>query len=87
MRRPPDIAIEVRSPGQSRPELRAKVELYRDFGVTSIWLIDPERLEIEIFEGGTRRIFGLSDTLTTAVVPGFTLGVHDLFLRARVITE
>jgi Uma2 family endonuclease len=87
MRRPPDIAVEVRSPGQRRAELRAKVDLYRAFGVASIWLVDPERLEIEVFEHGTRQLLGLDDTITTTIVPGFSLGVRDLFLRARVITE
>lgn len=87
MRRPPDIAAEVRSPSQRRAELRAKVDLYRDFGVRSVWLIDPERREVEIFESGERRLLGLDDAITTTVVPELSLTVRDLFTRARIIEQ
>ena len=32
MQSPPDLAVEILSPGQSRMEMRGKVDLYRSFG-------------------------------------------------------
>src|SRR5688572_14227727 len=37
---PPTVAIEIRSAGQSRDELRDKCREYRDRGVDVCWLID-----------------------------------------------
>jgi Uma2 family endonuclease len=79
MRFPPHVSIEIVSPGQSRLELRAKIELYLAFGVESAWIVDPERRAIEVHEAGTRRVFADGETLTTPAVPGLSLDVSALF--------
>jgi len=40
---PPLICIEVLSPEDRRPRMRQKMEDYRAFGVSHIWVIDPEK--------------------------------------------
>jgi Uma2 family endonuclease len=82
MRQPPLIAAEVLSPGQSRREMHAKVALYQEFGVRSVWVFDPERREVEVYEDGGRRILADSDTLTTPYVPGLAIDLGALFDRA-----
>jgi Uma2 family endonuclease len=82
MRRPPDIAVEVLSPGQSRPEMRAKVDIYRAFGVRSVWVVDPEWGLVDIYEGAGRRTVDRSEVLTTPVVPALRLPVRDILGEA-----
>jgi Uma2 family endonuclease len=79
MSRPPDIAVEVISPGQSRQEIRAKVDLYRDFGVRSVWVVDPEWETVDVYEGGTRASFAGEETVRSGIVPGLELRPADLF--------
>jgi Uma2 family endonuclease len=79
MTRPPDIAVEVLSPGQSRTEMRAKVDLYRVFGIRSVWVIDPERRSIDIYEDGSRSTYTGDDPIHCTVVPGLSLTVSGLF--------
>jgi Uma2 family endonuclease len=82
MRHPPHVAVEILSPGQSRRDMRAKIDLYLAFGVESVWLVDPDGRSVEVYEGGSRRILDDSDTLTTAAVPGLALALGGLFDRA-----
>jgi Uma2 family endonuclease len=79
MRRPPDVAVEVLSPGQGRRDMRAKVDLYLRFGVGSVWVFDLQRESVDIYEGGSRRTLGNADTLTTPVVPGLAIDLGTLF--------
>lgn len=81
MTRPPDIAVEIRSIGQSRRDVRAKVDLYVRFGVPSVWVVDLESEEIEIYEAGQRRILSGSDEVTTSHAPGLSFLANELFAR------
>ena len=79
MRRPPDVVVEVLSPGQGRRDARAKVDIYERFGVASVWVFDLQRKSVDVYEGGTRRTLGPADTLSTPVVPGLTIDLGTLF--------
>lgn len=79
MTSPPHVAVEILSPGQSRTEMRTKVELYLRFGVESVWVVDAERRTVDVYEGGERRTLTLGDTLTSASAPGFELALAKLF--------
>ncbi len=83
MHRPPHVAIEIRSPGQSRTEMRTKVELYLQFGVESVWVADPKRLTVDVYERGTRRTLTVDDVLESAAAPGFTIRVGEIFTPTR----
>ncbi len=78
MTSPPDVAVEILSPGQSRREMRAKVDLYRAFGIPSVWVVDLERREVEIYEG-ERRILAGTDLIDSKHAPGFAIAVDALF--------
>ncbi len=76
----PSLAIEVRSPGQSLSELRAKCRFFRSSGVEVCWLFDPATRIVEVFEGhvdGAR--LGAEATLESPLLPGFSLPLSDLF--------
>ena len=76
----PTLAVEVRSPGQTMDELRAKCRFYRRNGVGVCWLIDPESRTAESFEGEADGLAsGIEEELRSVLLPGFTLVLKDLF--------
>jgi len=79
MDRPPDVAVELLPLGQSRAEMRAKVEIYRRFGVPSVWVVDLERGSVDIYEGETRRTLSGDERIESAHAPGFSISVKQLF--------
>ncbi len=79
MERPPDVAVELLSLGQSRAEMRAKVEIYRRFGIPSVWVVDLERESVDIYEGETRRTLAGDERIESAHAPGFSISAKQLF--------
>ncbi|HLE83941.1 MAG TPA: Uma2 family endonuclease [Thermoanaerobaculia bacterium] len=45
----PDFVLELRSPSDRLPDLRAKMEEYRACGVRLGWLIDPEERRVHVY--------------------------------------
>ncbi|MBA4179310.1 MAG: hypothetical protein C0506_01855 [Anaerolinea sp.] len=77
---PPTLAVEVQSPGQTLMHLRAKCREYRERGVDVAWLVLPSRRVVEVFDD-ERDGAALSghESLVTGYLPGFELGVDELF--------
>ncbi|MEO6598077.1 MAG: Uma2 family endonuclease [Planctomycetota bacterium] len=78
---PPDLAVEIRSPSDSRLELHEKALSWLAHGVRLVWVIDPiaERVAVHRTAHDVHEL-GESDDLTgDEVVPGFRLAVRDLF--------
>jgi Uma2 family endonuclease len=77
----PDIAIEVLSPSSMSRDAVRKRELYARFGVREFWLVSPEEQQIDVFTGAydTPHTFTLGDTLTSELLPGFTLDLKKLY--------
>jgi Uma2 family endonuclease len=80
---PPDLAIEVKSPSDSKRELRLKAETYLRYGTPMVWLVFPEDQHVEVYEQGKdviERYLDDDDTVEAgAVVPGFTLPLRQIF--------
>ncbi len=77
---PPTLAVEVRSEGQSMAAQRAKCRAMRDNGVDVCWLIDTQHRTLEVFETGRDgKVYRGDATVTSAHLPGFALGLPDLF--------
>ncbi|MDZ4767328.1 MAG: Uma2 family endonuclease [Chloroflexota bacterium] len=77
----PDLAIDVKSPNDSKRELRKKAETYLRFGTKMVWLVFPEAQTIEVYLPGKDVIeLGIADTLDGGdVLPSFTIAVKDIF--------
>src|SRR6516225_6022162 len=45
----PDLAVEVLSEGNTKPEMARKVREYFDAGVRLVWLIDPRKRSARVF--------------------------------------
>jgi Uma2 family endonuclease len=78
---PPDIAVEIVSPGQSRTRLMARCRWFVAQGVRLAIFADPRRRVVRLFRPGTetgdRRASDLLDL--SDVLPGFALTVDELF--------
>jgi Uma2 family endonuclease len=46
---PPDLAVEVLSPGNERTDRRDKFKLYASGGVKHYWIVDPRQYTIEAY--------------------------------------
>jgi Uma2 family endonuclease len=78
---PPDLAVKVLSPGDSRSAVRAKIKEYVFYGVRLVWLVDPKARTASVF-GGTSRGKTLDESGILdggEVLPGFTCKVAELF--------
>ncbi len=80
----PDIVVEILSPSNTRSEMDARLEDYRQIGVYQCWLVSPEAETVEVIDltGNEPRslaIFGSEDTLTSDLLPGFELSLREVF--------
>ena len=78
---PPDLAVEVTSPGDTRPEVAEKVASWLAAGTRVVWVVDPGRGSVVVHEpGATPRRLAASDVLDGApLFPGFRFPVADVF--------
>ncbi len=79
----PDLSVEVTSPMQYQPGMKAKAERYLAAGTALVWIIWPKRQKVDVWRPGDMQpsaTLGVGDTLDGLdVVPGFTYPVADLF--------
>ena len=82
----PDLAVEILSEGTEFKDRNIKRIEYEQAGVSEYWIIDPEALSVEILSRNeqtagydTAALLGQDATLTSALFPGFSLALADLF--------
>src|SRR6185503_6378461 len=69
---PPDLAVEVLSPGDRRGKVEYKLSLWLEFGTRSVWLVNPRKRTVEIIRSmDERRLLHETDDLVDDTVPGF----------------
>jgi len=77
---PPDLAVEVLSPNDTASEVQEKAEAWLNSGCREVWLIDPRRKSATRLTPAEDSIIQQSvETLTTDLLPGFSLEVSELF--------
>jgi Uma2 family endonuclease len=80
---PPDLAVEVLSPSNTRKEMDIKLAEYAKAGVRLVWYVDPDRKEVKVYPKGKERgkkVVGLGGVLDGGdVLPGFALPVAKIF--------
>lgn len=78
---PPDLAVEVLSPSDTKSEMRGKVREYLSSGVRLVWVVDPDSKTVMVYSGTMRGTeYDEADTLDGGdVLPGFTCKVADFF--------
>jgi len=80
----PDLIVEILSPSNASYDRETKFAVYQQAGVPEYWLVDYQAKTVECFvlqdgvyaPAGTYRV---GDTVSAAVVSGFTIAVATLF--------
>lgn len=83
---PPDLAVEVLSPGDGVGDAEAKAGAWLAHGANEVWGVDPRRRCVVVHRPGERAaVLGETDSLDGGrLVPGFTCRVGELFPAASV---
>lgn len=77
----PDLAIEVKSDGNTLKGLRQKGRIYLANGTRIVWLVLPERKLVEVYTADDEWVLGEGELLEGGtVLPGFTLPVEAIFV-------
>lgn len=81
---PPDLVVEILSPGTAGRDLGLKKHLYEAAGVPEYWIVDAEAraVDVLVLDGGRYARFGLfrtADTLKSQVLPGLEISLGDVF--------
>jgi Uma2 family endonuclease len=77
---PPDLAVEVLSPGDRKGHVERKLALYLAKGTRSVWLVNPLRRTVEVVASpNDRRLLHEDDELVDDTVPGFRVKVSEIF--------
>ncbi len=80
----PDLVVEVLSPGNSAKELKNKYKVYEEAGVKEYWVVSPQNQNFLIYtlQEGKFQLSPVKmpgDIITSAVLPGFSLDLAELF--------
>ena len=85
----PDLAIEILSPSTAALDRRRKLGIYARTGTEELWLIDPERQEVEVFELARdvtkpAAVYRAGEILETSRLPGLRIALAKVFaMRQR----
>ena len=82
---PPDLIIEILSPGNSKTEMKDKFELYQEAGVLEYWMVSPIEKTVQVFKLNDEGIYiGLApkvedDMLSTPIIPNLEIDLMEIF--------
>ena len=78
---PPDLVVEVASPGDGRRELHDKALMWLSHGARLVWVVHPETRTVDAHRaGGDAATLTQDDALDGLdALPGFSCTVRDLF--------
>jgi Uma2 family endonuclease len=84
---PPDLVIEVLSPGTARRDLETKREVYRSSCVPEYRIVDPVKacIEVLVLENDDYVRHGLfcrADTLRSRILRDFEVGLSEVFVTS-----
>ena len=81
---PPDLVIEILSPGTARIDLGGKRRAYEKFGVREYWIVDPRKrsvtqVEFGTIPGGAATTHEGGTSFVSALLPGLVVAVAEIF--------
>ena len=76
----PALIVEVRSKNDTPAEFERKAGEYLAAGAQLVWILDPIRAAVAIYQAGhPPKLLGPADDLTAeGIIPGFRLNVGDV---------
>ena len=77
----PDLAVEVRSPSQSHPEMDTKAHGYLAAGTRLVWIVDPDSRTVTVYRPDRSPVELASEGYLDGydVLPGFRVAVAAIF--------
>ena len=80
---PPDLALEILSPGNEPLDLEIKFREYAQAAIPEYWIVQPSsgRVSVFVLEGRAYRLlghFGLEERARSVILTGFEIGVSEL---------
>jgi len=80
---PPDLVVEILSPGTAGRDLGEKRDLYEQSGVAEYWIVDPKAGAVEVLtlRSGRYTRFGFfrrSEHLRSAILPGLEIPLAEI---------
>ena len=81
----PDLAVEVKSPNDSRPEVFAKAQMWIGYGTRIVLALDPAPVTVTVYRPNSEPVtLREDDTLDVGdLLPGFSCPVWRLFRQQR----
>ncbi|MCD8538398.1 MAG: Uma2 family endonuclease [Leadbetterella sp.] len=81
---PPDLVIEILSPGNTQKEMGIKFDLYEENGVKEYWLVEPQDRAIIVYTLKEGKYIGLKpfteeDDISPVLFPELKFAVKDIF--------
>ena len=80
----PDLVVEILSPSTFHKDLRRKMKVYSESGVSEYWIVDPEMKTIELYCQGKEglelaRRFSAEENFESRLLAGFQVAVSGIF--------
>lgn len=83
---PPELAIEIISPGQTIKDFENKAVDYFNAGVDRVWVVDPEAVSITVlFPDGTQKQHKGDSKIVDVLFPGLELTPQLVFEEAELL--
>jgi Uma2 family endonuclease len=78
---PPDLAVEVRSPGDRRGKVNKKISLWLGSGTKQVWIVEPKHRTVTVYrsESDTTTFSGSDYLEAEDLFPGFRLSLVKIF--------
>lgn len=81
---PPDLVVEVLSPGTAQVDRGVKFQVYQRSGVREYWIVEPELAFIEVWQSQNgvlvqHGVYGADDTLQSPVL-GQGIALNSVFV-------
>ena len=78
---PPDLAVEVLSPGDRPGKVNTKISRWFSFGTKQVWIVDQKHRTVTVYRSELdRTTFSGSDSLEAPdLLPGFRISLDRIF--------
>jgi Uma2 family endonuclease len=82
---PPDLVIEIISPGQTFGQMAAKAKNYLDAQVLRVWVVDSKARSITVFypDAAPQTYMG-DEIITDSLFEGWEFTVEQVFQKAKI---
>ncbi len=78
---PPDLAVEVLSPGDRPGKVNKKISQWLGFGTKQVWIVDPKHSTVTVYRSpsDTTRFSGSDYLEAQDLLPGFRISLDRIF--------